>query len=101
MVTFPHFGRRMFDTVEVVGVRYSMSILSVSLSGVIKMASKSSEFGGVPGRIAPLPHPLTAAEQSRLERAIDPMDLEGSVEAQRVKDSGRRGVGPVDRAGDL
>lgn len=63
--------------------------------------AKGSEFGGHEGRIAPLPHALTAAEASRLERATNPNDEAASVEAQRIVDAGRRGVGPVDAAGDL
>lgn len=76
------------------------------------MASKGTEFGGQPGRIQPLPHPLTAAEEARLMRAVDP-DPENiftiadqgvkpkTVDEQRVVDAGTRGVGPVNKAGDL
>ena len=38
------------------------------------MATKGSEFGGVPGRISPLPHELEPHERHRLTLAIDPMD---------------------------
>lgn len=65
------------------------------------MASKGSEFGGQPGRIQPLPHELTSAEEARLMRAIDPMDEAGDVEAQRIVDAGKRGIGPVDDQGNL
>jgi hypothetical protein len=65
------------------------------------MASKASEFGGVEGRIQPLPHDLTGAEQARLMRAIDPTDGVTGVEAQRVVDAGKRGIGPVEPNGDL
>lgn len=67
------------------------------------MAVKGSEFGGVPGRIAPLPHTLTPAEEARLMRAT--MDTDDpsveTVESRRVAEAGRRGVGPVDTAGNL
>lgn len=65
------------------------------------MAEKASEFGGVSGRIAPLPHRLTAAEASRLERNTDPMDAQASVDNQRIVDAGKRGVGPVRPNGDI
>jgi hypothetical protein len=67
------------------------------------MATKGSEFGGVPGRIQPLPHSLTPAEEARLMRAT--MDTEDpaveTVETRRVAEAGKRGVGPVDLNGDL
>lgn len=67
------------------------------------MATKGSEFGGVPGRIAPLPHELTPAEEARLMRATmaaeDPATA--TVETERVAEAGKRGVGPVDEEGDL
>lgn len=65
------------------------------------MATKGSEFGGVPGRIAPLPHELTGAERARLERATEPTDPVDTAEEARVREAGRRGVGPVDEKGDL
>lgn len=67
------------------------------------MATKGSEFGGVPGRVAPLPHTLTPAEEARLMRAT--MEAEdpstATVESVRVTEAGKRGVGPVDANGDL
>lgn len=65
------------------------------------MATKGSEFGGVPGRIQPLPHELTGAERARLERATEPTDPTDDAELVRVREAGKRGVGPVDAAGDL
>lgn len=65
------------------------------------MAERSTEFGGVSGRIAPLPHALTAAEAARLERNTNPNDEGATVEKQRVVDAGRRGIGPVKPNGDL
>jgi hypothetical protein len=67
------------------------------------MATKGSEFGGVPGRIQPLPHTLTPAEEARLMRSTmsAPDPASASVESERVRDAGKRGVGPVDLAGDL
>lgn len=53
------------------------------------MASRSkvpTEFGGVPGRIAPLPHPLTAAEASRLERATHPANPADTPEAVLIRE---------------
>jgi hypothetical protein len=46
--------------------------------------SKGSEFGGVPGKIAPLPHELSAYEQHRLAMKIDPTDEATSVEDMRL-----------------
>lgn len=72
------------------------------------MARKGSEFGGQPGLIQPLPHELTAAERARLQRAVDP-DPEwvtlppklNTEEDMRIAEAGKRGVGPVDTAGEL
>ena len=67
------------------------------------MARKGSEFGGHEGRVAPLPHELTPAERARLEKATmkaeDPSTA--TADSVRVDEAGRRGVGPVDAAGDL
>ncbi len=63
--------------------------------------AKASEFGGHDGRIQPLPHSLTAAEAARLMRATNPMDPTANVDDQRIADAGKRGIGPVDPAGDL
>jgi len=48
------------------------------------VATKGSEFGGVPGKIAPLPHELTAYEEHRLTVAIDPMDEGSDADAMRL-----------------
>lgn len=48
-----------------------------------------SEFGGAPGLIQPPPHKLTAAEQARLERAMNPADAEDSVDAVRARQGDR------------
>lgn len=48
--------------------------------------SRESEFGGVPGRIAPLPHELTSEERTRLERATDPMNPSDTAEAALVRE---------------
>lgn len=63
--------------------------------------AKGTEFGGHAGRIQPLPHPLTAAERARLERATNPEDSEANAETQRIVDAGKRGIGPVDAEGRL
>lgn len=67
------------------------------------MAIKGSEFGGVPGRIQPLPHSLTPAEEARLMRATMDADDPSTATADsvRVTEAGKRGVGPVDTAGNL
>lgn len=48
-----------------------------------------SEFGGAPGLIQPPPHQLTAAEQARLERKVNPTDPSDSVEAARAREGNR------------
>lgn len=48
-----------------------------------------SEFGGAPGLIQPPPHELTAVEQARLERRLNPADPEDSVEAARAREGNR------------
>lgn len=63
------------------------------------VATKGSEFGGVLGKIAPLPHKLRAHEEARLMRQIDPMDSETSVDDQRIKEArseGRPGIANPD-----
>jgi len=67
------------------------------------MATKGSEFGGVPGLVAPLPHSLTPAEEARLERSTmsAPDPASATADSERVREAGRRGVGPVDTNGDL
>lgn len=59
---------------------------------------QASEFGGVPGRIAPLPHEPSAAESARLERNIDPMNPNGDAVSQRIveADDERRSVANPD-----
>ena len=63
--------------------------------------AKGTEFGGHAGRVAPLPHELTAAERARLERATNPTDVEANAETQRIVEAGKRGIGPVDAEGNL
>lgn len=53
------------------------------------MVTKGSEFGGVPGMIAPEPHRLTVAEEAALMRRIDPMDSTTSLEDQRAAEARR------------
>jgi hypothetical protein len=47
---------------------------------------RPSEYGGVPGRIAPLPHELDAAEAARLERAAEPTDGSDDATAALVRE---------------
>lgn len=49
--------------------------------------AQASEFGGVSGLIQPEPHPLTAAEEARLQRRVDPADPGDNVEAARVRET--------------
>lgn len=48
-----------------------------------------SEFGGAPGLVQPAPHKLTAAEQARLERAVNPADPTDTVDAVRARQGDR------------
>lgn len=48
--------------------------------------TNASEYGGVPGSIQPEPHPLTAVEQARLERRLNPADEGDNVEAARQRE---------------
>jgi hypothetical protein len=48
--------------------------------------TQPSEFGGYPGTIQPEPHKLTAIEQARLERRVNPADAGDSVEAARERE---------------
>lgn len=48
-----------------------------------------SEFGGAPGPIQPPPHKLTAVEQARLERRLNPADPEDTIDAARAREGGR------------
>lgn len=73
------------------------------------MVRKGTEFGGQPGLIQPLPHPLSASERARLQRAIDPdpetvvtgPKLANTEEDQRLLEAGSRGIGPVGVDGEL
>lgn len=49
--------------------------------------TQPSEFGGYPGTIQPEPHPLTAAEEARLQRRVNPADPGDNVEAARVRET--------------
>lgn len=59
------------------------------------MATQGSEYGGVPGKIAPLPHELSSYELARLERAIDPTDAVTSAEDQRLIEARRERRGSI------
>lgn len=48
-----------------------------------------SEFGGAPGLIQPPPHELTAYEEARLMRKVNPADPEDSLEAARAREGNR------------
>lgn len=48
-----------------------------------------SEFGGAPGMIQPPPHKLTAVEQARLERKLNPADPEDTIDAARAREGSR------------
>lgn len=48
-----------------------------------------SEFGGAPGPIQPPPHKLTAAEQARLERKMNSVDPEDTIDAARAREGNR------------
>lgn len=56
---------------------------------MVSMAEKASEFGGVPGMIAPEPHKLLGHEEAGLMRRIDSMDGTTSVEDQRIAEARR------------
>lgn len=51
--------------------------------------SQDSEFDWAGGPIAPPPHELTAAEQARLERRLDPADPDDTIEAARLREGSR------------
>jgi hypothetical protein len=65
------------------------------------MATKGSEFGGVAGRIAPLPHSLSGQEQARLMRKLDTDFFPGetpvlaSVEDARIAEAIEEGRGGI------
>lgn len=46
----------------------------------------ATEFGGVPGRVHPEPHELTAAEEMRLERAANPADPADTGEGALIRE---------------
>lgn len=56
------------------------------------VSSGASEFGGEPGLIQPPPHEpeLTAYEQARIERGVDPGDPTDSLGASRLRGGARR-----------
>lgn len=58
-------------------------------------ANAPSEFGGYPGPIQPEPHELTAAEQARLERQVNPASPSDSVEAARERMNGNTTAGDL------
>ena len=45
-----------------------------------------SEYGGYPGTIQPEPHQLTAAEEARLMRRVNPADATDSIEKARERE---------------
>jgi hypothetical protein len=49
--------------------------------------TEPSEYGGYPGPIQPEPHQLTAAEEARLMRRVNPTDPGDSVEAARERET--------------
>lgn len=48
--------------------------------------TQPSEFGGYSGSIQPEPHKLTAIEEARLQRRVDPANPGDSVEAARERE---------------
>lgn len=48
--------------------------------------TQPSEYGGYSGTIQPEPHQLTAVEQARLERRVNPADATDSVEKARDRE---------------
>lgn len=48
--------------------------------------TQPSEMGGYPGTIQPEPHQLTAAEEARLMRRVNPADPGDSIEAARERE---------------
>lgn len=52
------------------------------------MASKGSEFGGVPGLIAPEPHEMEGWERAAAERRTDPNDATDDADAVRLREAG-------------
>lgn len=50
---------------------------------------EDSEFDWAGGPIAPPPHELTAAEQARLERRLDPSDPTDTIDAARLREGSR------------
>jgi hypothetical protein len=49
--------------------------------------TQASEYGGVPGTIQPEPHSLTAIEEARLMRRVNPEDAGDSIEAARERET--------------
>jgi hypothetical protein len=58
-----------------------------------RRSKKPSEFGGVPGLVAPQPHDISSSayEQARLQRAVDPADSTDSVELALAREWEREG----------
>jgi hypothetical protein len=48
--------------------------------------TEPSEYGGYPGSIQPEPHQLTAAEEARLMRRVNPADAGDSIEKARERE---------------
>lgn len=57
------------------------------------------EYGGQPGPIQPEPHALTAIEEARVMRAVDPGDLNDSVEAARLRGGAQKGGRSAEHGG--
>lgn len=49
--------------------------------------TQPSEYGGDPGTIQPEPHPLSAIEEARLMRRVNPADATDSIEAARERET--------------
>lgn len=65
-----------------------------------RRSKKPSEFGGVPGLVAPQPHDvqISAYEQARLQRAVDPADATDTPElalAREWEREGRKAGDPI------
>jgi hypothetical protein len=65
------------------------------------MATDNSpgEFSGDPGLIQPEPHTLTAIEEARVMRALDPADGDDNLEAARERGGAQRGGRSSQRTG--
>jgi hypothetical protein len=60
-----------------------------------------SEFGGGAGLIHPEPHTLTAIEEARVMRSLDPADEDDNEEAARERGGAQRGGRSSQRTGPM